>query len=269
MNIFNIYKIACKEITFNIKNYWFILAAFIFCFFNFIIIYFGEVLSGDRSQTDIRALLLSVIHLQMYIIPLLSFILSYDTILSEKESGVLDLFLSYRLTLLDILFGKLIGNSLVFALAFLVGFLPISLYLFYIGVNLFVILKFIIISIWLSFIFNFFALYISNSSKSRTLVILLSMFIWLFFLFIYDIIFTFFVVIFYDVLSNSFLSLLLFLNPAEVFRLISIFYFIPAEANDLFGINVGFFSTFYVILSMIVWIFVVFLNFLFIYIKSK
>ncbi len=269
MNIINIYKIANKEIFFNIRNYWLLLSSVIFCFFNFIIIYFGEVMSGDHSQTDVRALSLSIIHLQMYIVPLFSFILSYDSILSERESGVLDLILSYRLTMLDVLFGKLIGNSVVFAFAFLFGFFPVAIYLFYLGIKLFVIFKFIIVSIWLSFIFNSFALYVSSSSKSRTFVILLSIFIWLFFLFIYDILFTFFVVVFYDVLSNTFFSFLLFLNPAEVFRLISIFYFIPFDANELFGINVEFWGSFYVILSMIGWICIVVLNFFFIYVKSR
>lgn len=266
MNIINIYKIARKEFVSNITNYWLILSAFIFCFFNFAIIYFGDILSGDYSQTDIRSLSLSVIHLQMYIIPLFSFVLSYDSILSERESGVLDLILTYRVTLFEVFIGKLFGNSVVFALSFIFGFFPISVYLYFLGINILIIIKFIIVSIWLSFVFNSFAIYISNTSNDRTFVILLSIFMWLFFVFIYDIIFTFIVVLFYGVIPNDFFNFLLFLNPAELFRLISIFYFIPADASDLFGINVGFFTPFYVFFSMCFWIFFIFL---FIYIRSK
>ncbi|HIH2762314.1 MAG TPA: ABC transporter permease [Candidatus Azoamicus sp.] len=170
MKIKNIYKIAKKEIVFNFYNYWFLLSAIIFCSTNFTIIYFGESISGDYSQTDIRSLSLSVIHLQMYLIPLLSFILSYDSILSERESGTLDLILSYRITLFDVLTGKLLGNSLIFMFSFLIGFLPVSIYLYTLGLDINILIKFILISIWLSIIFNAFAIYISNSSTDRTLL---------------------------------------------------------------------------------------------------
>lgn len=250
----NIYKIAKKEIIYNFYNYWLLLSAIIFCTTNFVIIYFGEIISGDYSQTDIRSLSLSVIHLQMYIIPLLSFILSYDSILSEREAGTLDLLLSYRISLFDVLTGKLLGNSLIFTTSFLIGFLPISIYLYLLGLEINTLIKFIFASIWLSVIFNFLALYISNSSKDRTFVILSSIFIWLFFIFIYDILFTFIAIFFYGILSNDFLNILLFFNPVEIFRLISIFIFIPLDANELFGIDIGNLKITYIIISMIIWL---------------
>jgi len=265
----NIYKIAKKEIVFNFRNYWVFLSALIFCVVNFVIIYFGETISGDYSQTDIRSLSLSIIHLQMYLIPLLSFVLSYDSILSEKESGVLDLILSYRITLLDIFLGKLFGNSFIFMISFCLGFFPVAMYLFVLGISFVVLFKFILVSIWLSFIFNSFALFISYSSKDRTFVILLSVFIWLFFIFIYDILFTFFAIFLYGTISADTLSFLLFLNPAEIFRLISIFYFIPYDANDLFGINVGFLSVLYIIFSMFVWFMFSIFMFVFIYLRER
>lgn len=254
MKIKNIYKISIKEINFNFKNYWFLLSAIIFCITNFIIIYFGEIISGDYSQTDIRSLSLSLIHLQMYIIPLLSFILSYDSILSEKEAGILDLILSYRISMFEIFIGKLFGNSIIFMLSFLIGFSPVSIYLYLIGIDANILIKFILVAIWLSIIFNSIALYISNTSKNRTFVILLSIFIWLFFIFIYDILFTFMAIFFYGILSNNFLNLLLFINPVEIFRLISIFLFIPFDANDLFGINIENLKIEYIIISMAIWV---------------
>jgi Cu-processing system permease protein len=258
-----IIKIAKKELKLNINNYWFILSAFIFCVLNFVIIYFADLISGDYSQTDIRSLSLSIINLQMYTIPLLSFVLSYDSILSERETGMLALILSYKVTIFDIFFGKLIGNSIVFILAFFLGFLPISIYLYFIGISLSVILKFILISMWLSFIFNFFALYISNMSKDRTFVILFSIFVWLFFIFLYDMIFTFFTVIFYGSISNNILNFFLFLNPAEIFRIISIFIFIPTDASDLFGINVGLLNLYIVLISVFIWMIIPLFSFLF------
>lgn len=269
MNTNNIYIIARKEFISNLKNYWFFLSAIIFCLLNFIIIYFGEILSGDHSETDIRALSLSIIHLQMYLIPLFSFILSYDSILSDKESGVFYLILSYRVTLFDIFVGKLLGNSFVFTLSFLFGFLPVFFYLYILGIKFLILVKFFIISIWLSFIFNYLALYVSNFSRDRTFVILLSIFLWLFFVFIYDILFTFILVFFYGSISNNFLNLLLLFNPVELFRLISIFYFIPNDMTDLLGISVYFLNNLYIFIIILFWIILVFVNCIFSYFKYK
>ena len=265
----NIIKIAKKEIIFNFRNYWVFLSALIFCIVNFVIIYFGETISGDYSQTDIRSLALSIIHLQMYLIPLLSFILSYDSILFEKELGIFDLILSYRITLLDIFIGKLFGNSLIFFLSFVLGFFPVAVYLFLLGIKLYILAKFIIAAMWLSFVFNAFAIYISYLSKDRTFVILLSIFIWLFFIFIYDILFTFLAIISFGTLSSNMLSLLLFFNPAEIFRLISIIYFIPYDANDLFVVNSGFLNLFYIIISMCVWFLFSISIFVFTYLNKR
>lgn len=253
MNIINIYKIIKKEINFNINNYWIFLSGFVIILTNFIIIYFSEFLSGDHSQTDVRSLTLSIIHLQMYLIPLLSFILSYDSILSEKEAGILDLILSYKISMLDILIGKTLGNSIIFALSFIIGFTPIALYFYFLGIEINVLFNFFLIAIWLSIIFNSFAIYVSNSSKDRTVVILLSILIWLFFIFIYDILFIFLTVMLYGNLSTNFLNLLLLLNPAEIFRIISIYYFMPMDASELFGINIKFLNFTYILIITNIW----------------
>ncbi|HFL8819494.1 MAG TPA: ABC transporter permease subunit [Candidatus Azoamicus sp. OHIO2] len=265
----NIYKIIKKEFHHNIKNYWIILSAFIISAVNLLIIYFGEIISGDYSQTDIKSLVLSLIHLQMYLIPLLSFMLSYDSILAERESGMLDLILSYRISLLEIFLGKLCGNSLIFALAFLLGFIPVGIYLTTLGINIFMLLKFYIISIWLSIIFNAFALYISDSSKDRTIVILLSILIWLFFIIIYDILFILLTILFYGKLSLTFLNLLLLLNPTEIFKLLSILCFMPDAITDLFGMKIIFLSIYHITILTFSWLIIILYIFFFICLKKK
>lgn len=265
----NIYKISKKEFLFNIYNYWFLFSALIFVLLNFLVIYFSEFLSGDYSQTDIRALSLSIIHLQMYLIPLISFILSYDSILSEKETGMLDLLLSYRINFLDILLGKLIGNSFLFTLSFFIGFLPIIFYLNFLGINLILLNKFLLISIWLNIIFNAMAIYISNLSKDRTIIILLSIFIWLFFIFIYDIFFTFTAVFFHGIILPDILNFLLFLNPIEIFRILSIFYFNPDEIYNSFGFNLKYLNIFYINIFAVSWLFFSFYLLFLIRFKNK
>lgn len=48
--------------------------------------------------------------------------------------------------------------------------------------------------------------------------------------------------------------MILFFNPVEIFRLISICVFIPLDANDLFGINIGSLKIMYIIISMLMWL---------------
>lgn len=269
MNILNIYKIIKKELKLNTVNYWIFLSASIIVILNLIVIYFAEIISGDYSQTDIRSLLLSIIHLQMYLIPLLSFVLSYDSILSEKETGIFDLILSYRISLIDVFLGKLLGNTLIFTLSFFLGIIPVCVYLYILGVNINTLLTFFIISVWLSFVFNGMALYISNLSKDRTVVILLSIFVWLFFIFIYDILFTFLAIFSYGKISNDILSLILLINPAEIFRIISILYFMPNDANELFGINSTVLNFWTSIIFVSIWSIGIIYTFTYIHIKNK
>ena len=253
----NIYKISKKEILLNLNNKWILFSAVFFLMINLTIIYFNDFISGDYSQTDNKSLSLSIIHLEMYIIPLLSFILSYDSILYEKENGTLDLILSYIIKFSDIFFGKLLGNSTVFAMSVIIGFSPIAIYLNFFGINLSSLIKFLFFSIWLNIIFTFFSLIISNFSKDRTIVILMSIFIWLFFVFIYDIIFILLTTFLYGLIDTNFLSIILFLNPAELFRMISIFNFMPNDAVELFGIKSGLLNIIYIYFAMFIWLFLI------------
>lgn len=261
MNINNIYQFIKKELYYNIINNWIILSSLTIMITNFIIIYFSEFLSGDKTQTDIRALLLSIIHLQMYLISLLSFILSYDSILAERENGIIDLIMSYRISLLDIFIGKIVGNTLVFISSFLIGFIPIIIYLNYLGINNIIILKFIIISIWLNIIFNSIALYISNSSKDRTFVILVNIIIWIFLIFIFDILFILLTVNLYGIIQAKTLNFILLLNPVEIYRLASICILIPNDAKDLFQIDLNIFQSNKINIIMTLWLILIFLLF--------
>lgn len=260
MKIKNIYQFIKKELYYNSVNNWILLSSLTIMITNFIIIYFSEFLSGDKTQTDVRSLLLSIIHLQMYLISLLSFILSYDSILAERENGIIDLIMSYSISLLDIFIGKILGNTLVFISSFLIGFTPIALYLNYLGIEFNLIFKFTIISIWLNIIFNSIAIYISNFSKDRTFVILLSIIIWIFFIFIFDILFILLTVNLYGIIQAKTLNIILLLNPIEIYRLTAICILMPIDAKDLFEIDLNIFKSNNITTIMITWLILIFLT---------
>ena len=66
-------------------------------------------------------LLLSLIHLQMYAVPLFAFVLSYAGVLAEREQGTLDLLLSYPIVYRDLILGKWLGFCSILGFAIVAG----------------------------------------------------------------------------------------------------------------------------------------------------
>ena len=250
-----IYIIFKKEIFDYINNYWILFMALFLFFVNFILFSFGNFFSLDKSVVDNRSLLLSLIHLQMYIIPLFSLILSYDSILRERELGTLDLFFSYPFNYTDLLLSKLFSYCFIFILSFLLGFSPILYFLYDIKVSFFSVFIFLLNCIWLSIIFNFIGIFVSFKVKDRTFIILISILIWIFYIFLYYLFFIFLVVSTNGIFSYSIINSFLLLNPVEIFRLISIIFFLPLDANDIFGLNIEALNIYIIFIFMFFWVF--------------
>ncbi|QQG46858.1 MAG: ABC transporter permease subunit [Candidatus Azosocius agrarius] len=264
LKMYALYVIFRKEVFDYINNYWILFMAFFLFFVNFVLFTFSSFYSLDKHVVDGRSLLLSLIHLQMYIIPLSSLILSYDSILRERELGTLDLFFSYPFNYTDFLIGKWFGYCFIFIISFILGFFPILYFLYDIDISFFDIIIFLLNCIWLSMIFNFLGIFISVKIKDRTFVILTSMLLWIFFIFIYDLLFVSLIITTNGVLPYKFVSVFLLFNPVEIFRIISIIYLIPGDASDIFGLNVEVLSVYVLLFSMFLWIFIpFFLIFLF------
>jgi ABC-2 type transport system permease protein len=68
------------------------------------------------------ALLNSMRQPTVFMIPLIGFVLAYDTIIGEKESGSLRLLLSLPNSRLQVVFGKFIGRTGVITVSILVGY---------------------------------------------------------------------------------------------------------------------------------------------------
>ena len=163
----NLYWIARKEIFQNFKNDWcWLITIFIFIL-NIGILYSTEIFNTGDNETNMKSLLLSIIHLHMYIIPLLSLILSYDSILKEKENGMLDLFLSYPIIPSSILFAKWLGLSLIFSFSLFCGGVFPSIFLIFTGIKFMNILLFFFLLLWLNFVFSYIGIIISIYSKDR------------------------------------------------------------------------------------------------------
>ena len=134
MNGHIIFTIAKKELGANIRNSWIIIVALMYYILNYSIIHFSVSLAGFENQGNPQAIMLSLIHLQMYMLSLFALILSYDGMLKERELGTLDLLLSFQLRSSDLVLGKWLGYSATLIIAELLGFLPFSYSLIKIGI---------------------------------------------------------------------------------------------------------------------------------------
>jgi len=122
MNDFrNIFTIAKKEFMDNWRNKWVLSLSIIFFVLMLVISYFGNQGSaaGWRNVEDTIFLMSRLI---LFLIPIISLMIGYATIVGEREKGSLNIVLSYPVTRDEIIIGKFIGLGSVVSLAILLGF---------------------------------------------------------------------------------------------------------------------------------------------------
>lgn len=118
----NILTVACKEFRDGFRNRWILAITGIFAALALAITYFGAVTSGRVGFTSFDATLASLTTLGSFVIPLISLLIAYDTIVGEADRGTLQLLLAYPLSRTELAAGKFLGHSAVLATAIIAGF---------------------------------------------------------------------------------------------------------------------------------------------------
>ena len=215
--------------------------------------------------------------LSIYLIPLIAFILGYDSITGEEEDGTMPLLLSSSATRNEIYLGKFIGLIFVISIAIFAGY-GISGAVILLKENISALISysvFIVSSILLGISFLSIAILISSFTRSRTASITISVFLWFFYIFIYDLLLIGILVatkgkaVF---INNTVIGSLLLFNPADVYRLFTISFISGLKGYyGLTSILTGKFilSHFLLIFIYVLWIFLpVFLG-MFIFAKKR
>ena len=117
-----IYGIAKKEFLDNWRNKWIIAMAAIFLVLTLVVSYAGSSLGGGSGWQDIDDTIAGMMSIVTFLIPIIGLMLGYAAIVGEKESGSLQLLLSYPVHRYEVLVGKFLGLSSVLAFASLIGF---------------------------------------------------------------------------------------------------------------------------------------------------
>jgi Cu-processing system permease protein len=239
MSVLAVSTIARRELSKSVGNGWLLLVAGLLVISNGVVVRIGFSFAGPDVPVDPRALLLSLIHLQMYAVPLFAFVLSYAGVLAEREQGTLDLLLSYPIEFRDLILGKWLGYCTTLGFAIVIGIAGAAVLMAGGDVSIASLVELSVLSLLLGFSCVSLGLALSCLAPDRTVAIAACVVLWVFFVFLFDLGFVFVQVATEGSLSDSSVQAILLLNPAEAFRIAAILQLLPADASEIFGLGAG------------------------------
>lgn len=226
--------VARKEFRDGLRNRWVLAIALILALLAVGIAWFGAAASGGLGFTSLATTLVSLSTLAVFLIPLIALLLAYDAVVGERESGTLQLLLTYPLSRTALLLGKFLGHSLILGAATALGFgiAGTTIALFADGVDLARLAAgmavLIASSALLGWVFLAFAYLISVSVEEKARAAGLALGVWFLFVLVFDL---GLLALLVSVQSGGdWLPWLLLLNPADGFRLINMLGFDAAQS---------------------------------------
>lgn len=231
--------IAGKEFWDRIRNRWVLAVSVVFTVLALVIAYFGSAQQGSVGFHSVEVTIASLVSLVIYLVPLIALVLGFDAIVGERERGSLDLLLAMPITRLELLLGKFLGLAAALSFSTVAGFGCAGLVLASsMSVDaLFHYFGFILSSILLGMSFLSLAVSLSVLAQDRTSASGIAIALWFFFVLVFDLILLGVLVATggeLGVMGGNLFPYLLFLNPADVFRILNIFTL--EEVRTLYGL---------------------------------
>lgn len=119
----SVYTVAKKEFMDNIRNRWIILLTILFVILIVVFSYLaGGQAGSDGVFGDMQNTVFALLGISSLLIPLIAIVLGFSTISGEAESGSLNVVLSYPVSRVEVLIGKLFGLGSVIIFSILLGF---------------------------------------------------------------------------------------------------------------------------------------------------
>ncbi|ABZ75151.1 ABC-2 type transporter [Shewanella halifaxensis HAW-EB4] len=220
--------IAKKEIKDSLRNRWVIFISLIFLILSLSVTFAGSAVAGHLSLPEIDTLMSSLSTVSVFIIPLAAMLVSYDAFVGEDESGTLLLLMSYPISRLQILLGKLLGHSLIMSATscFAFGLTAVLLLIFGEAYESQVILskfaQFIFSSILLAITFILLGYIVSLKSTEKAKAVGSILFVWFLFVLIYDLILLAILVADLAFMNQYMINFLIALNPTDLYRAVNL-----------------------------------------------
>lgn len=229
--------IAAKEFRDRIRNRWVLAIAVVFTAFALAIAYLGAAQQGALGFRGIEFTIASLVSLVIYLVPLIALILGYDAVVGERERGSLDLLMSMPLTRLELLLGKFSGLSAALVLATVAGFGAAALPLFprLDAAGLFHYGGFILSAALMGMAFLSMAMLASTLAADRMQASGLAIALWFFYVLVFDLLLLAALVLSGGRIGGDVFPFLLFLNPADIFRVLNVFS--SADLRAYYGLS--------------------------------
>ena len=228
--------IARKEFRDRLRSRWALTVAAVFTAFALSIAYFGAAQQGAVGFRGIELTIASLVSLAIYLMPLIALILGYDAVVGERERGSLDLLLSLPITRFELLLGKYLGLTAALALATLLGFGLVGIAIGWQGGSyaLFHYGGFMLSALLLGMVFLSLAVLVSTFARGKSAASGAAIGLWFVFVLIYDLMLLGALVASQGGMPAWLVSLLVLLNPTDIFRLLNIFSL--EELKSLYGL---------------------------------
>lgn len=232
-----IVTVATKELRDGLRNRWVMANTVVFALFALGIAYFGAAAAGTVGFTGLATTIVSLSSLAVFLIPLIALLIAYDSIIGEEEQGTLQLLLSYPLTRLQLLTGKLLGHGAMLAISTLLGFGLAGLVIAVLAreitaPDLLRALSLFMASAMLlgwSFIAIGYLISVRVTEKSRAAG--LALVVWFVFVLVYDLALLGTLIATGGSVGRDLLPWLLLANPTDVFRLVNLTSFEAVQAH--------------------------------------
>ena len=237
-----IFTVASKEFHDGLRNRWLVSITLIFALLSVGLTYFGAAASGAVGTASLSTTIASLASLAVFLIPLIALLLSYDSFVGEQESGTLLLLLTYPLSKTQLLLGKFLGQGSIIALATLLGFGASAVILYFQQGNVEIISSFalfIVSAILLGLSFTAISYLISLSVSEKSKAAGFALITWFLFALAFDLALLALLVGVEDGISQSGLTQLMMLNPADVFRLVNLSGLDSSDVNGALAVAIN------------------------------
>ena len=211
--------LARKELKDGLRNRWVLAIAILLAAFALTLAFLGSAPAGETKANALAITVVSLATLNIYLIPLIALLLSYDAIVGEIERGTMALLLSYPLSRWQVVAGKFLGQTAILAVAIAIGYfvagIAVALLHKNTGFSWAVwqpFFKMTFTTLLLGAVFLAIGYVLSAIAKQRGSAAGMAIGVWLFFVLLYD----------FALLGTAALNALLLANPTDTYRLLNL-----------------------------------------------
>ncbi len=113
---------AATEFRIALRNRWVAISIVLMALFSLVLSAAGSSATGTIGADRLSVVVASLTSLAVYLVPLVALLMSFDAVAGEVERGTLPLLLTYPISRLEVLMGKLAAHLGILTLAVAVGY---------------------------------------------------------------------------------------------------------------------------------------------------